>query len=127
MTQDQRNLVHGRVRFQAPQRIWLALGGQYGSGLPADIGNAKPSDLLTEFGQQILDRVDFTRGRVKSNLSFDLAAGAEIVRKEHRSATLQIQVANLANRLNVINFASLFSGTGVAAPRSVSANAKFTF
>ncbi len=127
VTQDQRNLVHGRVRFQAPQRIWLALGGQYGSGLPADIGNAKPSDLLTEFGQQILDRVDFTRGRVKSNLSFDLAAGAEIVRKEHRSATLQIQVANLANRLNVINFASLFSGTGVAAPRSVSANAKFTF
>ncbi len=127
VTQDQRNSVHGRVRFQAPQRIWLALGGQYGSGLPADIGNAKPSDLLTEFGQQILDRVDFTRGRVKSNLSFDLAAGAEIVRKEHRSATLQIQVANLANRLNVINFASLFSGTGVAAPRSVSANAKFTF
>src|SRR6266704_4609942 len=127
VTQDQRNLVHGRVRFQAPQRIWLALGGQYGSGLPAGIGNAKPSDLLTEFGQQILDRVDFTRGRVKSNLSFDLAAGAEIVHKEHRSATLQIQVANLANRLNVINFASLFSGTALGGPRSVSASLRLTF
>jgi len=127
VTQDQRNSVHGRVRFQAPRRIWMALGGQYGSGLPADIGNADMNTLLLAYGPQILNRVDFTRGRVKPNLSLDLAAGAEIFRKEHRSATLQIQVANLANRLNVINFASLFSGTAVAPPRSVSANLKVAF
>ncbi len=127
VTQDQRNSVRGRVRFQAPRRIWLALGAQYGSGLPADIGNADVNRLLLAYGPQILNRVDFTRGRVKPNLSFDLAAGAELFRKEHKSATLQIQVANLTNRLDVINFASLFSGTAVAPPRSVSANAKFTF
>jgi outer membrane cobalamin receptor len=127
VTQDQRNSVRGRVRFQAPRRIWLALSGQYGSGLPADVGNADMNTLLLAYGPQILNRVDFTRGRVKPNLSFDAAAGAEVFRKEHRSATLQIQVANLANRLNVINFASLFSGTAVGPPRSVSASAKFTF
>jgi outer membrane receptor for Fe3+-dicitrate len=127
VTQDQRNSVHGRVRFQAERRIWLAMGAQYGSGLPADIGNADVNALLLAYGTQILNHVDLTRGRVKPNLSFDAAAGAEIFRKEHRSATLQIQVANLANRLNVINFASLFSGTAVAPPRSVSARAKFTF
>jgi outer membrane cobalamin receptor len=127
VTQDQRNSVRGRVRFQAPRRIWLALSGQYGSGLPADVGNADMNTLLLAYGPQILNRVDFTRGRVKPNLSFDAAAGAEVFRKEHRSATLQIQVANLANRLNVINFASLFSGTAVGPPRSVSARAKFTF
>jgi outer membrane receptor for Fe3+-dicitrate len=127
VTQDQRNSVHGRVRFQAPRRIWLAMGAQYGSGLPADIGNADVNALLLAYGTQILNHVDLTRGRVKPNLSFDAAAGAEIFRKEHRSATLQIQVANLANRLNVINFASLFSGTAVAPPRSVSANLKVAF
>ena len=127
VTQDQRNSLRARVRFQAPRHAWLAMGTQYGSGLPADIGNANVSDLLAAFGQQILDRVDLARRRVRPNFSFDVAAGAEIYHKEARSATLQIQVANLANRLNVINFASLFSGTALGEPRSVSASLRLTF
>src|SRR5712671_7137906 len=127
VTQDQRNSLRARVRFQAPRRAWLAMGTQYGSGLPADIGNADPNDLLAAFGQQILDRVDLARRRVRPNFSFDVAAGAEIYHKEARSATLQIQVANLANRLNVINFASIFSGTALGEPRSVSANLRLAF
>jgi hypothetical protein len=127
VTQDQRNSLHARVRFQAPRHAWLAMAAQYGSGLPADIGNANPSDLLAAFGRQILDRVDLVRGRVRPNFSLDLAAGAEIYHKEARSAALQIQVVNLADRLNVINFASLFSGTALGVPRSVSANLRLTF
>ncbi len=127
VTQDQRNSLRARVRFQAPRHAWLAMGTQYGSGLPADIGNANVSDLLAAFGQQILHRVDLARRRVRPNFSFDVAAGAEIYHKEARSATLQIQVANLANRLNVINFASLFSGTALGEPRSVSASLRLTF
>jgi hypothetical protein len=127
VTQDQRNSLHAGVRFQALRRAWLAVGAQYGSGLPADIGNAKVSDLLAAFGQQVLDRVDLARGRVRPNYSFDLAAGAEIYHKESRSAAMQIQVANLADRLNVINFASLFSGTALGQPRSVSASLRLTF
>src|SRR5882762_4755365 len=127
VTQDQRNSLHARVRFQAPRRAWLAMGAQYGSGLPADIGGANVSDLQAAYGQEILDRVNLARGRVEPNFSLDLAAGAEIYRKESRSATLQIQVANLANRLNVINFASIFSGTALGEPRSVSANLRLAF
>lgn len=127
VTQDQRNSVHARVRFQAPRHAWLAMGTQYGSGLPADIGNAKVSDLLAAFGQQTLDRVDLARGRVRPNYSFDVAAGAEIYHKESRSVALQVQVANVADRLNVINFASLFSGTALGEPRSVSASLRLTF
>src|SRR5216684_1170547 len=127
VTQDQRNSLHARVRFQAPRRIWLAMGAQYGSGLPADIGGAKVSDLLTAFGQQILDHVDLARGRVRPNFSLDVAAGAEIYHKESRSAALQIQAANLADRLNVINFASLFSGIALGEPRSVSASLRLAF
>src|SRR5712691_2244427 len=127
VTQDQRNSLHARLRFQAPRRAWLAMGAQYGSGLPADIGKADPSTLLAAFGQRILDRVDLARGRVRPNFSLDLAAGAEIYHKESKSVALQIQVANLANRLNVINFASLFSGTALGEPRSVSASLRLTF
>ena len=127
VTQDQRNSLRARVRFQAPRHSWLAMGAQYGSGLPADIGNANVSDLLAAYGQEILNRVDLARGRVRPNFSLDVAAGAEIYHKESRSAALQIQAANLANRLNVINFASLFSGTALGIPRSVSANLRLTF
>jgi outer membrane cobalamin receptor len=127
VTQDQRNSLRARVRFQAPRHAWLAMGAQYGSGLPANIGNANVSDLLAAFGQRILDRVDLARGRVRPNFSLDAAAGAEIYHKESRSAALQVQVANLTNRLNVINFASLFSGTALGEPRSVSASVRLTF
>jgi hypothetical protein len=119
--------VRARVRFQAMRRIWLAMGAQYGSGLPAEIGGADVNDLLAAFGPQILSQVNLQRGRVRPNFSLDAAAGAQVYSKEHRCATLQIEAANLTDRLDVINFASIFSGTAVAPPRSVSARVKFTF
>jgi len=103
------------------------VGGQYGSGLPADIGGADPSILLANYGAAILARVNLERGRLRPSFAVDVAAGAEVYRKEHRSASFQIQAANLSNRVNVINFASLFSGTAVAPPRSVSARLRLTF
>jgi outer membrane receptor for Fe3+-dicitrate len=71
--------------------------------------------------------VNFTRGRVDPNFSLDLSAGAELYRKELRSIELQFQATNLTDRLNLINFASLFSGTAVAPPRSYTARLSLTF
>ena len=127
VTQDQRNTLRTYVRFQAPARVWLALGSQYGSGLPADVGSADPNFLLAQYGPEILSQVNLARGRVRPNLSVDVAGGAELYRKEQRSAVFQIQISNLADRVNVINFASLFSGTAVAPLRSVSARLRLTF
>jgi hypothetical protein len=127
VSQDQRNTARARVRFQAERRVWLAMGAQYGSGLPADTGGADFNTLVGEFGTAIVSRVNLQRGRVRPNFSLDAAAGAELFHKEQRSATIQVQVANLMDRLNVLNFESLFSGTAVAAPRSISARLKFTF
>jgi hypothetical protein len=127
VSQDQRNTLRARTRFEAPRHIWLAMGAQYGSGLPADIGGADPSFLLAQYGAAILNQVNLSRGRVRPNVYVDAAAGAELYRKEQRSASFQIQASNLADRVNVINFASLFSGTAVAPPRSVSAKLKLTF
>jgi hypothetical protein len=127
VSQDQRNTAHARVRFQAARRVWFAMGAQYGSGLPADIGGEDVNFLLAQLGPQVLSRVNFDRGRVRPNFSLDGAAGAEIYHKERRSATLQVQSTDLTDRLNVINFASLFSGTAIAPQRSISAALRLTF
>jgi hypothetical protein len=127
VSQDQRNTARANVRYQVSKRLWLATSAQYGSGLPVEIDDPNIDLLRSQFGAAIVDRVNFDKGRVKPSFSFNVAGGAQIYSKEQRSATLQIEGANLTDRVNVINFASLFSGTAVAPPRSVSARLKFTF
>ncbi len=127
VSQDQRNTARMQVRFQAPRRIWFSLSGAYGSGLPADIGDADPNLLLAQYGAAVLNSVNLDRGRVHPNFSLDAVAGIEAYHKEQRSVVFQIQAVNLNNRLNVINFASLFSGTAIAPPRTVSARLRFSF
>ena len=127
VTQDQRNTAKARLHFQASGRVWLAVDGQYGSGLPAEVGDADVKFLLAQYGPAVLNRVDFDRQRVRPNFAMGVAGGVDLYHKEQRSASVQLQVANLTNRVNVINFASLFSGTAIAPPRSVSARLKLTF
>jgi len=126
VSQDQRNTARARLRFQPMRRFWLAAGAQYGSGLPADT-TAEESELLTQYGPGIVSRVDFDRGRVRPSLSVDAAAGVELYRKEQRGAWFQVQAVNLNKRVNVINFASVFSGTAVAPPRSISTQLRLSF
>ena len=130
VSQDQRNTARASVRYQASKRLWFATSVQYGSGLPVEINNAANLDidfLRNQFGAAIVNEVNFAKGRVKPNFSLDVGAGAVLYSKEHRSATMQVEAANLTDRVNVINFASLFSGTSVAPPRSVSASLRLTF
>ncbi len=127
ISQDQRNTARARVRLQAPRRIWLAAGGQYGSGLPADVSDTDAGTLVSQYGKAIVEQVNLPRGRVRPNFSLDAAAGAELYHREQKSAGFQVQVTNLTDRVNVINFESLFSGTGVGVPRSVSARLQFSF
>lgn len=127
VTQDQRNTARARVRFQSDRRAWFALGGQYGSGLPAEGASGGPRFLLAQFGPEILSRINFDRGRVRPNFSLDVAAGAELYHNEQRSAAFEIQSNDITGRLNVINFASLFSGTAIAPQRSISARLTLTF
>jgi hypothetical protein len=83
--------------------------------------------LLSQYGPAIVGKVNFDRGRVAPNFSLGAAAGWEVYRKEQRSVGVQIQGENLTDRVNVFNFASLFSGTAVAAPRSWSARLRLSF
>ena len=53
--------------------------------------------------------------------------GATIWKKEKQNVRVQVDVRNLADRLNVINFAGLFSGTAIAAPGSAMATLQGEF
>ena len=120
VSQDQRNTARAKLRFQASRRLWLAADGWFGSGLPVelDTGDVDFSFLLAQYGPRVLREVNFAGGRVRPSYSLDASAGLDLYRQERKAVSLQVQSSNLTNHLNVINFASLFSGTAIAAPRS---------
>ena len=126
VSQDQRNTITTRFRYQVVSRAWVAFGGAYGSGLPTEF-DGTVQDAIHQFGQQIVDRVNFERGRVRPSLALEASVGADLVKREHLLMRLQADVQNLNNRLNLINFAGLFSGTGIAPPRSYSLRLGFDF
>jgi TonB dependent receptor/TonB-dependent Receptor Plug Domain len=128
-SQDQRNTLHGRLRYQLNKRAWIAIGGEYGSGLPAVVDDTPQAiqEAIAEYGQAIVDRVDFGRQRVKPSLSIDASAGFDLWKHDQIAVRLQGDVQNLNNRLNLINFAGLFSGNAVAPPRSYSLRLQTTF
>ena len=90
------------------------------------MNNAEPR-RLQPIAQAILDRVNFERGRIRPNLSLDLGAGFRAWERNSQSASLQVDVRNITDRLNVINFSGLFSGTALAPGRQISFALKVRF
>jgi len=117
VSQDQRSTVRTRFRYQIVERLWVALGAEYGSGLPVEFDGTQ-EQAIAQYGQAIVSRVNFDTGRVKPSLSIDASAGADLWKKDKLAMRLQADVQNINNRLNVIDFAGLFSGNAIAPPRS---------
>jgi outer membrane receptor protein involved in Fe transport len=128
ITQDQRHTFRGQMRYDVTPRVWTAATIRYGSGLPVELDDELELDELEEqFGREILDRVDFEAGRVRPNFTLDAGMGAEVWRRNGRRLDLRVEFANVTGRVNVINFAGLFSGTAVAAPRSATVRLQYEF
>jgi len=117
-SQDQRNTVRGRVRYQAYPRVWLATGAQFDSGLPFEF-DGDPATVLAEYGQQVLDRINFDRGRIRPAFQANASAGAELYHSEKMNVELQADGENLNHILDVIDFGGLFSGNAIGPGRSV--------
>ena len=119
VSQDQRNTLRSQLRFQPRPRVWGAFAASYNSGLPFEIDGPSNTDFLAhQYEPGILDRVNFSRGQIRPSSSLDVSGGVELLHSEKVKLHLQADVFNLANRLNLINFAGVFSGTAVDAPRS---------
>ncbi len=115
-SQDQRNSVRTRYRYQASRRIWVAMGANYDSGLPVEF-EGTPEDAIAQYGQAVVARVDLDHGRVRPQFSLDASVGADLYRNDRVSVRVQADVENITNRLNVIDFAGLFSGNAIGPSR----------
>jgi hypothetical protein len=128
ITQDQRHTLRAQARYDIHTRVWTAVTFRYGSGLPVEIEDDLDLDELEEqYGDDILERVDLEAGRVRANMVIDAGLGAELWRSDRRRVMLRAEVANLMNRLNVINFAGVFSGTALGMPRSATVRVQYEF
>jgi hypothetical protein len=114
------------MRYQALSRFWLAGGAAYGSGLPFDFTGTYQT-ALAEYGQAVIDRLNFARGRVRPSLAVGISAGADVYKGDRFSTRLQADVENLNNRLNVMDFGGLFSGNAIAPPRSYALRLQTSF
>jgi hypothetical protein len=115
-SQDQRNTVRARVRYQAAPRLWLALGSDYNSGLPFE-PDLTAQQYVTEYGQVVISQLNFDRNRISPYLTENISVGSDLYQQEKRSVRLQADVQNLSNKLEVIDFGGLFSGNALGPAR----------
>jgi hypothetical protein len=125
-SQDQRNSVRGRLRYQVAPRFWIAGGAEYDSGLPFDF-DGDPATVLAEYGQAVLNRINFARGRIFPSLQASASAGADIYKSDRMTMRLQADGQNLNNILDVIDFGGLFSGNAIGPSRSFALRLTTTF
>ncbi len=119
VSQDQRNTVHARLRARLIASWWAAMDDSYGSGLPTELDSGVDrASLLAAYGADVVGQVNFERGRLYPNHTINFSTGGTLWQRGDHSLTLQLTGLNLTNRLNVIDFAGLFSGTAIAPPRS---------
>ncbi|MFZ0393837.1 MAG: TonB-dependent receptor [Terracidiphilus sp.] len=115
-SQDQRNTVRDRMRYQAAKRLWFAVGSDTNSGLPfaADL---TPGQYATEYGQVVVHHVNFDRGRIHPCFTQNASVSAELYQRDKLTMRLQADGENLSNTLELIDFGGLFSGNAIGPAR----------
>jgi len=108
------------------KRAWLASGAEYGSGLPFEYGGTEAT-ALAEYGPEVVNRLNFTRGRIRPVLALNSSLVVNLPVFELVNTTLHVDGNNLNNRLNVLDFGGLFSGNAIDAGRSVLARLEARF
>jgi hypothetical protein len=129
ISQDQRNTARAWLRYQILPRLWTSWSASYNSGLPTDdVSNLPPMPfLVAQYGAELVQKVNFDRGRVLPSFTLNASLGADLWKHEARSLTVQLDVTNVTDRLNLMNFTGLLSGTAVAPPRGASARLRWEF
>lgn len=126
VSQDQRHTMRGRVSYAVSPKAWVALAASYGSGLPVELMDDH-DEAIAQYGRRIVDRVDLESGRVRPSWAVDASIGVVLAQTPRRTLRVQADVRNLTDRLNIINFAGLFSGTALGIPRSVAVRLQAEF
>jgi hypothetical protein len=125
-SQDQRNTVRARVRYQVAPRLWIAVGADYNSGLPFQ-PDLTPQQYATEYGQVVINHLNFNLGRINPYFTQNASVGVDLYQREKRSVRLQADAQNLSNTLEVIDFGGLFSGNALGPSRQYTFRLVSTF
>ena len=125
-SQDQRQTIRARVRYQLAPRLWIALGSDYNSGLPFQ-PDLIAQQYATEYGQAVINHLNFNRDRISPYLMESFSVGADLYQQEKRSVRLQADAQNLSNELEVIDFGGLFSGNALGPSRQYTFRLVSTF
>jgi hypothetical protein len=125
-SQDQRQTIRVRGRYQAATRVWFALGSDYNSGLPFQ-PDLTPQQYSAEYGQVVISHLNFNRDRISPYLTENASVGADLYEREKRSVKFQADAQNLSNKLEVIDFGGLFSGNAIGPARSFSLRLSTSF
>lgn len=125
-TQDQRHTVRGRTRYQVHPRFWIAGGVQYDSGLPFEFSGSR-DEALAQYGPEIIDRINFERGRIDPTFKVNASAAAELYHSDRRTVRIQADGQNLTDVVDVIDFGGLFSGNAIGPARGLFLRLTTTF
>jgi hypothetical protein len=125
-SQDQRNTLRARVRYQVTPRTYIALGSDYNSGLPFQ-PDLTAQQYAAEYGQVVINHLNFGRDRISPYLTESASLGADLYRQERRSVRLQADAQNLSNTLELIDFGELFSGNALGPSRQYTFRLVTTF
>jgi hypothetical protein len=125
-SQDQRNTVRARVRYQVIPRLWVALGCDYNTGLPFQ-PDLTPQQYATEYGQVVVNHLNFNRDRIDPYFTQNASVGVDLYQREKRSVRFQADAANLSNTLELIDFGGLFSGNAIGPARQYTFRLVTTF
>jgi hypothetical protein len=86
-----------------------------------------PGGPAQTYGQDVVNRINFARGRIYPAFQVNASAGADVYKSDRLKMRFQIDAQNLNNVLNVIDFGGLFSGNAIGPPRSVAARLTTSF
>jgi len=125
-SQDQRQTLRARGHYQATRRLWLALGCDYNSGLPFQ-PDLTPQQYATEYGQVVINHLNFNRDRISPYFTQNLTVGADLYQRENLAVRFQGDIANVSNALELIDFGGLFSGNAVGPTRQYTFRLVTTF
>jgi hypothetical protein len=125
ISQDQRNTARGRLRYHLAPRLWIAGGVEFDSGLPFQFQCDRSSTFeqciageVQTYGQQVVDRVNFGRGRIYPTFQVSASAGADMYKSDRLDMRFQVDGTNLTNVVDVIDFGGLFSRNAIGPSRS---------
>jgi outer membrane receptor for Fe3+-dicitrate len=125
-SQDQRNTVRARAFYQAASRLWFAVGADYNTGLPFE-ADLTPQQYATEYGQTVINHLNFNRGRISPYFTQNLTVGADLLKHEKFTTRFQGDIANIGNTLELIDFGGLFSGNAIGPGRQYTFRILTTF